>query len=69
MSTLTDLLARYEAEHAFLRRLTLPQEDRAQYTSAPWAGGYRWFRSSNVVCLEKVRLIKGKAAPILKEAS
>jgi hypothetical protein len=56
MSTLTDLLAKYEADHQFLRRFTLPQEDRLA-TMAPWSGGYRHFRASNVVCLEKVRAV------------
>ena len=32
-------------EHAFWRKLVLPQEDRR----TPWEGkGYRWFRSPNV---------------------
>jgi hypothetical protein len=57
MSTLTDLLAQYEADRQFLRRFTLPQEARALVTDTPWPGGYRWFRSPNVVCLEKVRAI------------
>jgi len=39
----------------FLQRFTWPEEDRRLYTSAPWDGGYRWFRSSNVVCIEKYR--------------
>jgi hypothetical protein len=43
-----------EAE-AFLRQWTIPEEDRARYTSAKWAGEYRWFRSPNVVCLEHYR--------------
>jgi hypothetical protein len=57
MSTLTDLLTQYEADHQFLRRFTLAQEDRVLVTDAPWPGGYRWFRSLNVVCLEKVRAV------------
>jgi len=40
---------------AFLRELTIPEEDRAKYTSQPWTGEYRWFRSPNVVCLEQYR--------------
>jgi hypothetical protein len=43
-----------EAE-AFLRKWTIPEEDRARYTSAKWAGEYRWFRSPNIVCLEHYR--------------
>ena len=40
---------------------TLPEEDRQLYMpNAPWHGGYRWFRSPNVICLEKCRLLKGQ---------
>jgi len=55
MGTIADGIARYEQEHALARQLTLPEEDRAKYTSAKWEGGYRWFRSPNVICLEKYR--------------
>jgi hypothetical protein len=57
MGTITEALNRYEEEFAFARQLILPEEDRAKYTSAKWAGGFRWFRSPNVVCLEKYRLL------------
>jgi len=39
----------------FWQQLTFPEEDRHLHTSAPWDGGYRWFRSPNVICLEKYR--------------
>ena len=42
----------------FLRSLTWAEEDRHRYTSAPWSGGYRWFRSPNVVPLEQYRRVK-----------
>jgi hypothetical protein len=45
-------------EDRFWRKLILPEEDRRLYTSTPWTGGYRWFRSPNVVCLEKYRRLK-----------
>jgi hypothetical protein len=38
-----------------LQDLIFPEEDRALYTTEPWAGGFRWFRSPNVVCLEQYR--------------
>jgi hypothetical protein len=57
-----DELAQYDAEHEFLQRCTIPEEDQAKYTSAMWAGEYRWFRSPNVVCLEKARLLKEKTS-------
>jgi hypothetical protein len=40
---------------SFLREWTIPQEDRAKYTSQPWNGEYRRFRSPNLVCLEQYR--------------
>src|SRR5262249_1022636 len=39
----------------FWRRITFPEEDRPLHTSKPWDGGYRWFRSPNIVCLEQYR--------------
>jgi hypothetical protein len=39
-------------EHAFWRKLILPQEDR----DTLWEGkGYRWFRSPNVIPIEQWR--------------
>ena len=58
--TLTYHLNRFEAEHEFLRQLVIPEEDRHRYTTTKWAGEYRWFRSANVVCLEKARLVRGR---------
>jgi hypothetical protein len=39
----------------FLRQCIWAEEDRHLFTSSRWAGGYRWFRSPNVVCLEQYR--------------
>jgi hypothetical protein len=40
----------------FWRKLILPQEERRRlFPDAPWKGGYRWFRSENVVCIEHFR--------------
>jgi hypothetical protein len=47
---------------AFLREWTIPEEDRAKYTTAKWTGEYRWFRSLNVVCLEQYRRKKALVA-------
>jgi hypothetical protein len=55
--TLMERLAEFERDHEFLRLRTFPQENRNRYTSATWAGEYRWFRSPNIVCLEKVRAL------------
>jgi hypothetical protein len=58
---LTEALAKYEAQHEFARRITLPVEDRLRY-HIPGVegaeGAYRWFRSPNVACIEKYRLLK-----------
>jgi hypothetical protein len=48
----------YDAEYVFARQVLLPEEDRAKLTAIRWDGGYRWFRSPNVVCLEKARKLK-----------
>jgi hypothetical protein len=53
-------LAKYEAEHVFARQVSLPVEDRLKYMPAgTWQeGSYRWFRSPNIVCLEKYRRLR-----------
>ena len=45
-----------------LRRWTWPEEDRHLFTTAPWDGGFRWFRSGNVVCLEQFRHMRDARA-------
>jgi hypothetical protein len=52
---MNDATVKPEAEDAWLRQWTIPEEDRAKYTFEPWRGEARWFRSPNVVCLEKYR--------------
>jgi len=44
-----------EEDECFLRRFVIPEEDRARLATAPWNGGFRWFRSQNVPPLEKYR--------------
>jgi hypothetical protein len=38
-----------------LLRITFPEEDRHLFTTTPWRGEYRWFRSPNVIPLEQWR--------------
>jgi hypothetical protein len=58
-TSIAEALAQYEAEHDFARQITLPVEDRVKYMSeVKWESGYRWFRSLNVVCLEKYRFLR-----------
>jgi hypothetical protein len=49
-------------EDEALQRWTFPEEDRQLYTTQPWQGGYRWFRSPNVVPIEQWR--RRKPTPI-----
>jgi hypothetical protein len=44
-----------QTEDNLLRRFIFPEEDRHLYTTAPWSGGFRWFRSSNVIPIEQLR--------------
>jgi bifunctional DNA-binding transcriptional regulator/antitoxin component of YhaV-PrlF toxin-antitoxin module len=50
-----DRITRHDEQYEFLRQITIPEEDRAKYGIPRSQGGYRWFRSSNIVCLEKAR--------------
>jgi hypothetical protein len=43
----------HENNLEFLRDFTFPEEDRHLFTTAVWSGGFRWFRSSNVIPLER----------------
>jgi hypothetical protein len=40
-------------DHSFWQRLILPEEERRRLRN--WDGSYRWFRSANVICLERYR--------------
>jgi hypothetical protein len=42
-----------------LRDWTFPEEDRHLYTTAPWRGEFRWFRSPNVIPIEQWRQPSG----------
>lgn len=48
----------------FHRKFTLPYEDRTKHASTKWPGGYRWFRSPNVIPIEHWRLKGQKRPPI-----
>jgi hypothetical protein len=48
------LVRRYTAaDQEFWRRFLFCEEDRARFTSERWKGGYRWFRSANVLPIEQ----------------
>lgn len=59
-TSIQEALEAYDREHAFARSVLLPEEDRAKLTAARWEGGYRWFRTRNVVCLEKAQRLRAE---------
>jgi hypothetical protein len=60
VTSIQEALEAYDREHGFARSVLLPEEDRAKLTAARWEGGYRWFRTPNVVCLEKARKLRAE---------
>ena len=59
-----DRLAKELEEEAFLRQWTICEEDRFKFTSQSWCGEFRWFRSPNVVCLERYRRRKARDSAV-----
>jgi hypothetical protein len=53
---------RIEDDEAWWRTFMFPEEDRRLFTSAEWDGGYRWFKSPNVICIERHRARLGGAS-------
>jgi hypothetical protein len=52
------LTRRYNLQdETFLRRVVFPEEDRHLFTTAPWRGEFRWFRSANVTPIEHWRRV------------
>jgi hypothetical protein len=49
-------LNREDDADTFWQKLILPEEDRLHlYPHERWKGGYRWFRSPNVIPIERIR--------------
>jgi hypothetical protein len=55
MGNQTTTLPETDSDEAFLRKVIFCEEDRRLYTTTPWQGGYRWFRSANIVPIEQWR--------------
>jgi hypothetical protein len=52
----TTLVRRYSTDdEAFWQRIVFPEEDRHRFIRKPYDGGYRWFRSPNVIPIEHWR--------------
>jgi hypothetical protein len=47
-------------DEAFMRKIVFPEEELRSLTSVSWNGGFRWFRSANVVPIERARQRKSK---------
>ena len=45
-------------DESFLRSVVFAEEDRHLFTTAPWHGGFRWFRSVNVEPIEYWRRVE-----------
>jgi hypothetical protein len=47
-----------------MQSLIRPEEDRRRlHSDRPWQGGFRWFRSANVICLEHYAPKRSKTPP------
>jgi hypothetical protein len=45
-----------DEDDVFLRQFVLSEEDRRRrHPASKWIGGYRWFRTQNVICLDRYR--------------
>jgi hypothetical protein len=64
VNSILDRIRRYDDDHAWMRQFVIPEEDRHLYTSMRWSGEYRWFRSPNIICLEKARLVRQQEAQL-----
>jgi hypothetical protein len=57
-------------DEAFMRSLIRPEEDRRRlHPGVAWEGGFRWFRSPNIVCMERYRQSPTEPAPKIKPAA
>jgi hypothetical protein len=54
-------------DDTFWQKLVLPEEERRWIRD--WKGGYRWFRSPDVICLERYRTIRHGEKPALLTTS
>jgi hypothetical protein len=55
-----------EDDKTFMRRITFAEEDRHRFTSTPYRSGFRWFKSENVVPIERWRKKGGGVGIVTK---
>ena len=60
--SLLEKAKRFDEEQSWLRQFVIPEEDRHLFTTMPWRGEYRWFRSPNIIPFEWYRPFKKPAA-------
>jgi hypothetical protein len=49
-----------DLDEAFWQSIVFPEEDRRLLTTSTLSGAYRWFKSTNVVPIEKYRGLKAR---------
>ena len=63
------IIRRYKLkDEEFLRQVVFAEEDRHLFTTAPWHGGFRWFRSANVVPIEHWRRVEAETPEVVRPA-
>ena len=63
------IIRRYNLkDEEFLRQVVFAEEDRHLFTTAPWHGGFRWFRSANVVPIEHWRRVEAETPEVVRPA-
>ena len=63
------ILKRYSLQdESFLRSVVFAEEDRHLFTTAPWRGEYRWFRSANVTPIESWQRIEVGEPEVVRPA-
>jgi len=63
MATEAEKLLEDDEDEAFLRKVIFCEEDRFRFTATPWTGGYRWFKSPNIIPIAQWRKHNKTAPP------
>jgi hypothetical protein len=56
-------------DEEFLRGVVFAEEDRHLFTTTPWHGGFRWFRSPNIVPIEHWQRVEVEALKVIRSAA
>ena len=55
-------------DEAFFRQVVFPEEDRHLFTTTPWHGEFRWFRSANVIPIEHWLRVEVEVPEVVRPA-